>query len=926
MLLGWLLRALLGSLAYFASARLGYALSVHGIAALWPPSGVMLALLLLSERRWWPALATGGLLGSVASDLLSGFAPLAALAAATANLTESLVAAGLLSWGNDPRTLLTTLRGLARFVGGAVILSNALTAPLGALMLRQSTETAFVRAWFVWWVGDGLGMLLVAPVLLAWARPGGRLRQIRLRPLLEAAGLLALLATSAYLALGQHRGWLVQPGRYFVFPFLFWIALRFGALGAATGSLLVALVAIGYAALGLGPFRSPADLGLDVAFELHTYLLVASLTALVPAAVLEERQAAQRRLADSERRYRDCFESSPDPSWVYDIETRRILEVNQAAVTHYGYPRDEFLRLTIFDLRTPDEVPRLKANLAQVGDREVRGELWQHRRKDGRLIDVEVSAHSLTFAGRPARLVHAQDVTASRQADQALRATQDRLRRVIASSGAVIFELRRQGDDMVLDWISGNLTRVLGYTDGDCRQPGWWLDRVHPADRARLGGRPALAAYRDGTAEYRLKHQDGRFRWLREELRVTRDAAGRPLAVAGAWLDITDSRQRDQQVQQSQKMEALGQLAGGVAHDFNNILTVMLAEAEEVLAHEDGLDPADRQSLEEIRRSAQRAAGLTRQLLTFSRREIVAPTRLDLNTVVGGLEGMLGRLLGEHIRIVLRLAPDLEPAFADQGQVEQVFVNLAVNARDAMPAGGVLTIETASVHLDEAYVAAHAGVVPGDYVMLAVSDVGGGMSEEVKQHLFEPFFTTKPMGRGTGLGLATCYAIARQAGGHIGVYSEPGLGTTIRVYLPVAREGLAPRVAPPPPAARAGGGERILLVEDEAAVRRVIARLLRAGGYAVREVASAEEAIAVLERDDESFDLLFTDVVLPRVGGSALAERAVELRPGIRTLFASGYSDDMVLQHRLLATGTPLLQKPFTTEDLWRKVREALGH
>ncbi len=926
MLLGWLLRALLGSLAYFASARLGYALTVHGVAALWPPSGVMLALLLLSERRWWPALATGGLLGSVASDLLSGFTPLAALAAAAANLTESLVAAGLLSWWNDPRTLLTTLRGLARFVGGAVILSNALTAPLGALMLSQTTETSFVRAWFVWWVGDGLGMLIVAPVLLTWVRPGGLIRRLRLRPLLEAAGLLALLATSAYLALGPDRGWLVQPGQYAVFPFLFWIALRFGTTGAATGSLVVALVAIGYAALGLGPFRAPADVGLDVAFELHTYLLVASLTALVPAAVLEERQAAQRRLADSEGRYRDLFESSPDPSWVYDLETRRILEVNQAAVTHYGYPREEFLRLTIFDLRTPEEVPRLEANLAQVGDREVRGELWQHRRKDGRLIDVEVSAHSLTFAGRSARLVHAQDVTASRQADQALRAMQDRLRRVIASSGAVIFELRRERDDMVLDWISENLTRVLGYTVEDSRQPGWWPDLVHPDDRARLGGRPALAAYRDGTAEYRLRHQDGRYRWLREELRVTRDGEGRPLAAAGAWLDITESRLRDQQVQQSQKMEALGQLAGGVAHDFNNILTVMLAEAEEVLAHGDRLDRADQQSLEEIRRSAQRAAGLTRQLLTFSRREIVAPTRLDLNALVGGLEGMLGRLLGEHIRIVLRLAPGLEPTFADQGQVEQVFVNLAVNARDAMPTGGTLTIETANVHLDEAYAAAHAGVVPGDYVMLAVSDVGSGMSEEIKQHLFEPFFTTKPMGRGTGLGLATCYAIARQAGGHIGVYSELGLGTTMRVYLPVVREALAPAVAPPPLAAHAGGRERILLVEDDAAVRLVTARMLRGGGYEVREVASAEEAIAVLEQAGEPIDLLLTDVVLPGMGGSALAERAVELRPGIRTLFVSGYSDDLVLQHRLLATGTPLLQKPFTTEALWRKVREALGH
>ncbi len=924
MAMGWLLRLLLASLAYFASARLGYALSVQGIAVLWPPSGVMLALLLLTERRGWPVLVLGGVAGSIASDLIQGFPPVSAVAGAFCNLGESFVAALLLTSRNNTPSLFAGLRGLAWFVGGAVLLSNGVTAFLGGWLLNSLNHTPVTQGWLAWWVGDGLGMLVLTPIIVVWNTMRPPRSSLTRSRWIEAAILLAILLTVSVLALGPSLDWLLQPVRYVVFLVLFWIALRFGPIGASTASLIVAGLAIWYAALDVGPFVGNGLPRLRVALELHGYLLVTTLISLIPAVVLEERQAAQRGLLDSESRYRDLFESSPDPSWVYDVATRAIVEVNQAAVAHYGYSRPEFLGMSIFDLRPAHEVPRLLDNLAHIGNDKVRGEYWQHRRKDGSLIYVEISAHSLVFAGRPARLVHAHDVTASRAADAALQAAQERLRQVIASSGAVIFELRRRERSMELDWISENVTRILGYTPDEARLPDWWLGRVHPEDRSRLAGRPALDAYRDGMAEYRLQHRDGRYRWVREEQKVTRDDHGVPLTVVGAWLDITESRQLEQQIQQSQKMEALGHLAGGVAHDFNNILTVLLAEAEQVLEEAERLEPADRASLQEILHSAQRAAALTRQLLTFSRHEIIAPTSLDLNALVRGLEAMLGRLLGENIRIVLRLAPGLDSMLADRGQVEQVCVNLAVNARDAMPDGGTLTIETSNVHLDDAYAAAHAEVVPGDYVMLAVSDMGVGMSEEVKQHLFEPFFTTKPMGRGTGLGLATCYAIVRQAGGHIGVYSEIGLGTTMRVYLPVARE--AKRISAPNrlPASQPAGKERILLVEDEVQVRRVTARMLRAFGYQVREVGSAEEAITMLS-DGEPVDLLFTDVVLPGMGGNALAERATRIRPGLRIMFASGYSDDIVLQHRLLDQGAVLLQKPFSAETLSQKVRQALG-
>jgi nitrogen-specific signal transduction histidine kinase/ActR/RegA family two-component response regulator len=393
--------------------------------------------------------------------------------------------------------------------------------------------------------------------------------------------------------------------------------------------------------------------------------------------------------------------------------------------------------------------------------------------------------------------------------------------------------------------------------------------------------------------------------------------------VIGAWLDITDWRQLEEQFHQSQKMEAIGRLAGGIAHDFNNLLTVVLAEADLVLMSPSLHDAEHRESLGEIKKSAERAAILTRQLLTFSRRQLIEPTAVNLNDIVAGIDKMLRRLIGEDVRMSLKLDRALHETVADRGQVEQVLVNLVVNARDAMPKGGALTIETKNLRLDGAYAESHADVAVGDYVMLGVSDTGSGMSDDVKAHLFEPFFTTKELGKGTGLGLATCFAIARQFGGHVGVYSESGVGTTMRVYLPRVHASAESRSTAAATVTR-GGNETILIVEDEPQVRRVAVRMLNALGYSVREAPDAEDAIAFLDQPANSVDLVLTDVVLPRMGGLALAARILEMRPGTRILFASGYSDDMVLQHQLLDGEMTLLQKPFTVESLAEKVREVL--
>jgi two-component system, cell cycle sensor histidine kinase and response regulator CckA len=387
--------------------------------------------------------------------------------------------------------------------------------------------------------------------------------------------------------------------------------------------------------------------------------------------------------------------------------------------------------------------------------------------------------------------------------------------------------------------------------------------------------------------------------------------------------DVTARRRLEEQYRQAQKMEAVGRLAGGVAHDFNNLLTVINGYSDLLI---DALPPGDptRNLLDEIRKAGERSAGLTRQLLAFSRKAVVAPRVLDLNALVVDLEGMLRRLVGEDVSLAVRTHPRLGVVRADAGQLEQVLMNLVVNARDAMPRGGRLTIETRNAELGEDYARAHAGVRPGKYVMLAVSDTGHGIPPDVLPHLFEPFFTTKEPGRGTGLGLATVHGIVQQAGGHVGVYSEVGAGTTFKVYLPRLTDPAVGGVPASAVRAPVGGTETVLLVEDEGGVRALSRHILRTAGYTVLEASDGAEAVRVARGHPGPIDLLVTDVVLPGLSGRELAERLAAIRPRMEVLYLSGYTDDAVVRHGVLEEHVHFLQKPFTPAALTHKVREAL--
>lgn len=371
-------------------------------------------------------------------------------------------------------------------------------------------------------------------------------------------------------------------------------------------------------------------------------------------------------------------------------------------------------------------------------------------------------------------------------------------------------------------------------------------------------------------------------------------------------------------------MESIGRLAGGIAHDFNNLLTVILGRSELLLRRLPANDE-NRRDIELIQNTAERAAMLTRQLLQFSRQQVLQPKVLDLNAIVSEVEKLLHRLIGEHIEVMLRLSPKLSLVKADPGQLQQVMMNLAVNARDAMPNGGKLIIETQDVELDEEYARKHAGVIPGIHVMLAVSDNGVGMDDETSARIFEPFFTTKEQGKGTGLGLSTVYGIIKQSGGNIWVYSEPGRGTTFKIYLPRASE-LSPAEKTSSFSLRAvqQGNETILLVEDEPGVRELVAEILSAIGYTVLSASNGDEAIEMSQRHNGTIHLLITDVIMPEMSGRELANRISAVRPDTRVLYITGYTSDAILHHGVLDEKIALLEKPFTPASIARKVREVL--
>jgi len=542
---------------------------------------------------------------------------------------------------------------------------------------------------------------------------------------------------------------------------------------------------------------------------------------------------------------------------------------------------------------------------------------------------MHAGANDYIFKDNPSRLApavnrelrEAEGRRARREAEAALRESEARYRSLVEHTSDIITISDAEGR---WQYASPSVERILGYTPEEflALDP---FSAVHPDDLPQVTESFRGLVDRGlpfATNEFRFRHKSGSWRVL-EVISTMRTTHEGRVTVLGAARDVTDRRLLEEQFRQSQKMEAVGRLAGGVAHDFNNLLTVIAGYCD-LLREEVRDQPRLHEDVEEIARAAERAAALTRQLLAFSRRQVLAPRVVDLNEVVVRMEGMLRRLIGEDIELVTRLDTRLAAVRADPNQLEQVIMNLAVNSRDAMPEGGRLTLATANVEARTPIAHRHSSVPAGSYATLAVTDTGTGMPEETLEHIFEPFFTTKEQGKGTGLGLPTVYGIVRQSGGSVTVRSDPGGGTTVRVYLP--------RVEARPEADRAASGgrlphgsETILLVEDEDQVRGLAREILSRHGYRVIEARGATEALAIATQPAGEIDLMVTDMVMPGLSGRELAERLATLQPAMRVMYMSGHAEGGIVHEGVLEEGTPYLQKPFLPEALVKMVRRVLG-
>ena len=640
--------------------------------------------------------------------------------------------------------------------------------------------------------------------------------------------------------------------------------------------------------------------------------------------VITERKEAELALRDERDRAQRYLDTADVILLKLDINARIEL-VNRYGCSVLGWRADDLLGRDWIDTCLPArirEATRTKFHNLLGGDLSIIENPILTRSGEERLVEWRNNLLRDEEGQVIGSFSSGTDITERHDAVEALRMAEERTQFVLQNANVGVWDMDYTTG--VLRW-SGTMEAQYGLVPGTFAGTfDAFVARIHPDDRTSVletVGK-AVRSGSDFSILNRTIRPDGDVRWLSGAGRILLGGHGEPVRAVGISLDVTERRTLEQQFQQAQKMEAVGQLAGGVAHDFNNLLTVILGFCELLLAD---LGPGDpRQAdISEIQSAGIRAAGLTRQLLAFSRKQIIEPTRLDLNVVVADMQAMLRRLIREDVKVVLSLGPDLAAVNADRGEVEQIVMNLAVNARDAMPNGGRLIIETANVELDDHYAKTHVDVKSGPHVLLTVTDTGTGMTPQVKARLFEPFFTTKEPGKGTGLGMATVFGIVTRSGGSVDVDSELGTGTSFKVYFPRADADETIVHAPAPHPRQAAGTQTVLLVEDEEGLRELTRRLLARQGYTVVVAGDAEEAIRRFD-ENPSIDVLLTDVVMPGASGPELVGQLMARRPGLKVIYMSGYTDDAIVHHGVLNPGIAFLHKPFTSDALGRKIREVL--
>lgn len=922
-------RAVLLAACYVIGGLLGSessALMGGDVPLVWAPSGIALAAILLFGYRMWWGVALGAWLLTLAQGMPEGFFT---LATAVGNTIGAVLCAYLLEHFVRFQYSMGRVKYVAGFILFACLLGTTVNAAFnvvglcygGQLPWEQLLWKQVFSAVVVWWVPNAMGALVVTPFILAWAAPGAA-RWTR-RRIVEAAccagGLLigTQLSFNSWFVYGMEN----YPLAYLPYPFLVWAALRFGLRGATTGTFVVAALSIYELLHQRGPFWAGTGHDHTSLMLIGCYIGVVAVGNLLLAAAAVEREAALRATAESERRYRGVVEDQTDLICRFKTDGTLVF-VNQAYCRFHGEQREKLIGSNFFQTLseqdreiplgefarlTPSDPIRTYDNKVVINPGQF---IWQQCMVRALFDDADRITEFQAVA---------QDITHRKQSEEALRRGEERLQAILHSMPDGVIVLNERGwvtlfnpaaekifqrkADQVLDRSLDEL-----FAAADRQRYGEYLARPEGAGQARV---IEVSALRPGGA------------LLPIDVAVSEIPRGQARMSIVVVRDISERKKLEDQYRQAQKMEAVGRLAGGIAHDFNNLMQAILGYIN-LLDRRLPLGDPNHEAVEQIQKSLAHASSLTRQLLAFSRKQVLTPKLLSLNTTVSDMNRLLQRVLGETIQLKMKLAAPAPWIRADPGQMEQLILNLAINARDAMPQGGTLGIETSNVEFRKETTLASGRMAAGSYAVLKISDTGCGMTPDVQAHLFEPFFTTKGNGKGTGLGLCNVYGMVKQSGGEITVNTQTGRGATFEIYLPRFDGSVAEEDSTHIVPARTHGTETVLLVEDEELVRMMLVEVLKAADYNVLDARHGADALELAERHQGPIDLLVTDMTMPGFSGSELARRLAVPRPKMRVLFISGYTDVETAHWCKLNQPVQFLQKPFHPDAFLTKTRQIL--